>query len=47
MKGDGCGFLHKFDPERMPVCRVWMKAGGWCVGAGCVVAVCVEDKSSA
>lgn len=27
MKGDSCGFLHKFDPERMPVCRVWMKTG--------------------
>eukprot|EP00879_Flechtneria_rotunda_P029527 GHRR01031941.1.p1 GENE.GHRR01031941.1~~GHRR01031941.1.p1 ORF type:complete len:134 (+),score=21.95 GHRR01031941.1:339-740(+) len=27
MKGDACGFLHKFDPERMPVCRVWMKTG--------------------
>eukprot|EP00878_Enallax_costatus_P025366 GHUV01027137.1.p3 GENE.GHUV01027137.1~~GHUV01027137.1.p3 ORF type:complete len:109 (+),score=11.72 GHUV01027137.1:698-1024(+) len=27
MKGEACGFLHKFDPERMPVCRVWMKTG--------------------
>lgn len=27
MKGDTCGFLHKFDPERMPVCRMWMKSG--------------------
>ncbi|WIA41419.1 hypothetical protein OEZ86_005002 [Tetradesmus obliquus] len=27
MKGESCGFLHKFDPERMPVCRVWMKTG--------------------
>lgn len=27
MKGDACGFLHKFDPERMPVCRTWMKTG--------------------
>jgi hypothetical protein len=28
MKGEACGFLHKFDPDRMPVCRVWMKTGG-------------------
>jgi cleavage and polyadenylation specificity factor subunit 4 len=27
MKGDSCGFLHKYDLERMPVCRVWMKTG--------------------
>lgn len=27
MKGDTCGFLHQFDPERMPVCRNLLKYG--------------------
>ncbi|PSC70196.1 Cleavage and polyadenylation specificity factor CPSF30 [Micractinium conductrix] len=27
MKGDTCGFLHQFDPERMPVCRALLKHG--------------------
>lgn len=27
MKGDTCGFLHQFDPERMPVCRNLLKFG--------------------
>lgn len=27
MKGDQCGFLHQFDPERMPVCRSMIKFG--------------------
>lgn len=27
MKGDTCGFLHQFDPERMPVCRSLLKFG--------------------
>jgi cleavage and polyadenylation specificity factor subunit 4 len=27
MKGDTCGFLHQFDPERMPVCRSLLKYG--------------------
>lgn len=27
MKGDTCGFLHQFDPQRMPVCRNLLKFG--------------------
>lgn len=27
MKGDTCGFLHQFDPSRMPVCRTMLKFG--------------------
>lgn len=27
MKGDSCGFLHKFDPQKMPVCRSLIKTG--------------------
>ena len=27
MKGDTCGFLHKFDTQRMPVCRNLLKFG--------------------
>lgn len=27
MKGDTCGFLHQFDPQRMPVCRNLLKYG--------------------
>ncbi len=27
MKGDQCGFLHQFDPQRMPVCRTLLKFG--------------------
>jgi cleavage and polyadenylation specificity factor subunit 4 len=27
MKGDTCGFLHEFNPERMPVCRTLLKFG--------------------
>jgi cleavage and polyadenylation specificity factor subunit 4 len=27
MKGDSCGFLHRFDPARMPVCRTLIKTG--------------------
>ncbi|KAL4422501.1 hypothetical protein ABPG75_008698 [Micractinium tetrahymenae] len=27
MKGDTCGFLHQFDPDRMPVCRSLLKFG--------------------
>lgn len=27
MKGDSCGFLHQFDPARMPVCRNLIKTG--------------------
>lgn len=27
MKGDTCGFLHQFDPDRMPVCRALLKFG--------------------
>jgi cleavage and polyadenylation specificity factor subunit 4 len=27
MKGDECGFLHEFDPSRMPVCRNLIKHG--------------------
>uniref|UniRef100_A0A1D1ZZJ9 C3H1-type domain-containing protein n=1 Tax=Auxenochlorella protothecoides TaxID=3075 RepID=A0A1D1ZZJ9_AUXPR len=27
MKGDACGFLHQFDPARMPVCRNLLKNG--------------------
>ena len=27
MKGDSCGFLHQFDPARMPVCRTLLKFG--------------------
>lgn len=27
MKGDSCGFLHQFDPTRMPVCRFFAKHG--------------------
>lgn len=27
MKGDTCGFLHEFDPEKMPVCRNLLKYG--------------------
>lgn len=27
MKGDTCGFLHEFNPERMPVCRSLLKYG--------------------
>ncbi|GAB4815318.1 hypothetical protein N2152v2_002364 [Parachlorella kessleri] len=27
MKGDTCGFLHQFDPQRMPVCRTLLKFG--------------------
>lgn len=27
MKGDSCGFLHQFDPQRMPVCRTLLKFG--------------------
>ena len=27
MKGDTCGFLHQFDPARMPVCRNLLKFG--------------------
>lgn len=27
MKGDSCGFLHQFEPSRMPVCRNLLKMG--------------------
>jgi hypothetical protein len=27
MKGDTCGFLHEFDPEKMPVCKNLLKYG--------------------
>ena len=27
MKGDTCGFLHEFDPSKMPVCRNLLKYG--------------------
>lgn len=27
MKGDTCGFLHEFNPEKMPVCRNLLKFG--------------------
>ena len=27
MKGDTCGFLHQFDPQKMPVCRNLLKFG--------------------
>ena len=27
MKGDTCGFLHEFDPNKMPVCRNLLKYG--------------------
>jgi hypothetical protein len=27
MKGDTCGFLHEFDPEKMPVCKNLLKFG--------------------
>jgi cleavage and polyadenylation specificity factor subunit 4 len=27
MKGDDCGFLHQYDPARMPVCRTLIKFG--------------------
>lgn len=27
MKGDTCGFLHQFDPNKMPVCRNLLKFG--------------------
>ena len=42
MKGDSCGFLHKFDPERMPVCRVWMKSGA-CKEIDCPFKHSLED----
>jgi hypothetical protein len=44
MKGESCGFLHKLVPERMPVCRVWMKTGAYrfyCVLACERESVCV------
>eukprot|EP00873_Tetraselmis_striata_P007976 jgi/Tetstr1/428240/TSEL_018280.t1 len=34
MKGDSCGFLHQFDPTRMPVCRALLKYGA-CKEADC------------
>ncbi len=34
MKGDTCGFLHEFDPERMPVCKNLLKFGQ-CKEADC------------
>jgi len=34
MKGDTCGFLHQFDPDRMPVCRNLLKFGT-CKDADC------------
>mmetsp|Transcript_29239 Transcript_29239/g.69785 ORF Transcript_29239/g.69785 Transcript_29239/m.69785 type:complete len:220 (-) Transcript_29239:19-678(-) len=34
MKGDSCGFLHQFDPARMPVCRALLKYGS-CKEADC------------
>lgn len=27
MKGESCGFLHQFDPARMPICRNLLKTG--------------------
>ena len=27
MKGESCGFLHEWNPERMPVCRTLLKHG--------------------
>ena len=27
MKGEDCGFLHVFDPARLPVCRNLIKFG--------------------
>ena len=27
MKGDACGFLHQFDPERMPTCKAMLRHG--------------------
>lgn len=27
MKGDSCGFLHQFDPARMPVCPNLLRTG--------------------
>ena len=26
-KGDQCGYLHRFDPEKMPVCTFFIKFG--------------------
>ena len=26
-KGDQCGYLHRFDPEKMPVCTFFIKYG--------------------
>ena len=37
MKGDTCGFLHQFDPERMPVCRTLLKFGVCKEPGGCLL----------
>eukprot|EP00899_Mesostigma_viride_P016278 jgi/Mesvir1/24651/Mv21955-RA.1 len=35
MKGDSCGFLHQYDPSRMPICRFFAK-GGECREPDCI-----------
>eukprot|EP00898_Chlorokybus_atmophyticus_P004558 jgi/Chlat1/5102/Chrsp33S05101 len=42
MKGDACGFLHQFDPARMPICRFFAKHGE-CHEPDCVFKHSAED----
>lgn len=42
MKGDACGFLHQFDPERMPTCRAMLRHGT-CRDADCPYKHSLDD----
>jgi hypothetical protein len=42
MKGENCGFLHQFDPQRMPVCRTLLKFGA-CKEPDCPYKHTTED----
>ena len=42
MKGDACGFLHQFDPERMPTCRAMLRHGT-CRDADCPYKHTLDD----
>mmetsp|Transcript_6005 Transcript_6005/g.37281 ORF Transcript_6005/g.37281 Transcript_6005/m.37281 type:complete len:150 (+) Transcript_6005:311-760(+) len=42
MKGESCGFLHQFDPSRMPVCRYYAKYGE-CKEPDCVFKHSLDD----
>ena len=43
-KGEDCEFLHRWDTERLPVCRYWFKEGHCLKGEDCVYRHSAPEK---